>query len=206
MEDQLTYRSEEVIVGIQRMEEETQQEPTQTHPERNRDGHTSNTMQCTTSSWWCTKNLFFLPFGVLTQSDTTANSQSKENALLNQLTRWKYTEKCCNNPQCTPVWIQMATEWSLLDQNFGTKVESRVQTKSIMQGLWEDHFCVLKPVSACINNMSRLFVEMDNYGNQGEAPGQRERLIRQISWQIYWHTLLRDPHCYTHNHKHPLYY
>lgn len=36
MEDQLTYRSEEVIVGIQRMEEETQQEPTQTHPERNR--------------------------------------------------------------------------------------------------------------------------------------------------------------------------
>lgn len=50
MEDRLTNRSEEVIVGVQRMEEETQQEPTQTHPERNRDGHTSNTMQCIRSS------------------------------------------------------------------------------------------------------------------------------------------------------------
>ncbi len=134
MEDQLTYRSEEVIVGIQRMEEETQQEPTQTHPERNRDGHTSNTMQCTTSSWWCTKNLFFLPFGVLTQSDTTANSQSKENALLNQLTHWKYTEKCCNNPQCTPfgyTWPQSGHCWiRILAQRWNPECKQRASRKA----------------------------------------------------------------------------
>ncbi len=41
---------------------------------------------------------------------------------------------------------------------------------------------------------------MDNYGNQGEAPGQRERLIRQYPEHTERSTLL------PHNHKHPLYY
>lgn len=132
---------------------------------------------------------------MLTQSDTTANSQGTENALLNQLTHWKYIENFgfgCHNPQCTPIWIHIATEWSLLDQNFGTNVESIGQTKSTTPGLWENPFCVLKPVSACINKMSRLFVEKDNYGKQSKASGQRECLIRQISW-LNLHTL-RDPH------------
>lgn len=44
MEDHLTYRSEEIIVGVQGTEEETQQEPRQCHPERNRQ------CQCDTSN------------------------------------------------------------------------------------------------------------------------------------------------------------
>lgn len=44
MEYHLTYRSEEIIVGVQGTEEETQQEPRQCHPERNRQ------CQCDTSN------------------------------------------------------------------------------------------------------------------------------------------------------------
>lgn len=43
-ENHLTYRSEEIIVGVQGTEEETQQEPRQCHPERNRP------CQCDTSN------------------------------------------------------------------------------------------------------------------------------------------------------------
>lgn len=44
MEHHLTYRSEEIIVSVQGMEEETQKEPRQRHPKRNRQCHckTSN--------------------------------------------------------------------------------------------------------------------------------------------------------------------
>lgn len=42
MEYHLTYRSEEIIVGVQGTEEETQQEPRQCHPKRNTQCDTSN--------------------------------------------------------------------------------------------------------------------------------------------------------------------
>lgn len=61
MEDHLTYRSEEVIVGVQGMEKETQQEPTQSHPERRREckNVTSNTMQYATPPEDVIRNSFF---------------------------------------------------------------------------------------------------------------------------------------------------